>query len=277
MQCYLCISQMEFFIQKSGYNLLRCPSCGLIRTDLGKPYGEFIREFYTTGYFQGDIAKSAYRNYQKDKPYIVKNMRMFLSAIQKRKQRGTLLDVGCAYGFFVELAIQHGFDAYGIDPSADAIEKADPKIRNRLTKGTSSEHMHKPAFFDVITMLDVFEHLGDPIGDLKKLRTLLKDDGILLIATGDTGSLAARILKRRWTFYIPPQHTFFFNKKNFTETLKQAGFAPFSFFPNRQVVVFVICVAFGQNNRRKQGRIGSPENSRAVRYRLVASLHPNGG
>jgi hypothetical protein len=42
--------------------------------------------------------------------------------------------------------------------------------------------------------------------------------------------LAARLLKRRWTFYIPPQHLFFFNKKTITETLKRAGFEPIAFF-----------------------------------------------
>ena len=178
----------------------------------------------------GDNGAGAYKNYGKDKPYITANMRSVLSHIRLLKKKGTLLDVGSAYGYFVELALHNGFDAYGLDPSSHAVSKAPREVRNRIQEHPVSEASYKKKSCDVISMLDVFEHLGNPISDLKKLRSFLKDDGIIVIATGDTGSLAARLLKRRWTFYIPPQHLFFFNKKTITETLQRAGFTPVTFF-----------------------------------------------
>ena len=62
----------------------------------------------------------------------------------------------------------------------------------------------RPKTYDIVTMLDVFEHLSDPGADLETVHTILKDDGIVLIATGDTDSVFAKILGRRWTFIIHP-------------------------------------------------------------------------
>jgi len=230
MNCYLCQKPLQYFFTKNSYRLYRCPSCGLVETKLGIPYKQFVRKFYDRGYFLGDNGAGAYKNYEKDKPYITANMRSVLSRIRLFKQKGMLLDVGSAYGYFVELTLQNGFDAYGFDPSSHAVSHVLKEVRNRIYQHSVSEASYKKQSFDVISMLDVFEHLSDPISDLKKLRSFLKDDGIIVIATGDTGSLAARFLKRRWTFYIPPQHLFFFNKKTITETLQRAGFVPLSFF-----------------------------------------------
>ncbi len=230
MLCYFCKAPTQFFIRKNGYNLYRCPQCTLIQTDLGKPYDRFIKEFYTGGYFTGDDGAGAYKNYQKDKANIVKNMESVLMQIKKLKPNGKLLDIGCAYGYFVELAVRNGFDACGCDPSTYAVSHASPAIQKRIRHGTLSDISYKRQSFDAISMLDVFEHLADPVGNLKKVKTLLKDDGIVLIATGNTDSLAAKILKRRWTFYIPPQHLFFFNTKTISDILSASGFVPVMFF-----------------------------------------------
>jgi SAM-dependent methyltransferase len=222
---------MSVFLNKNGYTIYRCVACGLRRTDLKKPYELFVAENYTKGFFTGDPAKSAFSNYKDDKRLIVKNMRQFLSRIMKYKSKGALLDVGCALGYFVELARQCGFDAYGLDPSSYAVKEARQLVGNpRITEGTISSVAYPDKSFDVITLFDVFEHLDDPGGDIEKLSKFLKDDGIIVIATGDIGSVMAKVLKRRWTFYIPPQHLFFFNKTTLTTLLGAHGLVPVEWF-----------------------------------------------
>ncbi len=215
---------METFLRKNGYTIYRCVECGLGRTDLRKNYGKFVTENYDKGYFTGDPARSAYVNYKEDKPYIVANMRQFLRRVKKYKPAGKLLDVGCALGFFVELALKHGYDAYGCDPSDYAVREAKRLVGStRIKKGAVHDVEYGEKSFDVITLFDVFEHLGDPSSDIEKLSRFLKDDGIMVVATGNTDSLMAKIFKRRWTFYIPPQHLFFFNKKTFTVLFRKHG------------------------------------------------------
>lgn len=227
MQCILCHRPLEQYLHKNDYWIYRCPACGLGETDLKKNYTAFVKEFYSKGYYEGDPTRSAYADYELDKPLIVRNMRKFLSFIADHKPSRKLLDVGCAFGYVVELARARGYEAYGFDPSSFAAKKAGTLVgAERIQEGTIQEVSYPKGTFDVITMFDVFEHLQDPIADMKKLRTLLKPDGIMIIATGDTQSIAARVMKRRWTFFIPPQHIFFFNKRNVVTLLRLAGLKP---------------------------------------------------
>lgn len=228
MRCILCRIPLTKYLYKNGFWIYRCPTCHLGETDLKRDYTKFVKEFYSQGYYEGDPTRSAYADYEYDKPLIVKNMRKFLSFIQKKKPGGRLLDVGCAFGFVVELAVAKGFDAHGFDPSAFAAKKAGELVgTNRIKEGTIQEVSYPKASFDVITMFDVFEHLQEPLADMRKLSSFLKPDGIIIIATGDTKSVAARFMKRRWTFFIPPQHIFFFNRKNVATLLNKAGLKPY--------------------------------------------------
>ncbi len=231
MKCYLCKSETNLFIHKNGYAIYKCVSCGLARTDLKQKYSDFVEKHYNKGYFTGDPTRSAYINYKDDKQFILKNMHQFMSRVKAHKPKGKLLDVGCALGFFVELAKDTGYDAYGFDPSSYAVDEAKKLVgASRIKRGTISSVKYPKKSFDVITMFDVFEHLSDPGSDMQKLSTLLKDDGVMVIATGDTNSLLAKTLKRRWTFYIPPQHLFFFNKSLMTELLAKYKLKPIEWF-----------------------------------------------
>lgn len=218
-------------MKKNGYDIYRCPACGLGETKLTVPYKRFVEEFYSKGYFTGTASHGAYSNYAKDKPYITRTMRKFLSAIRSvRPSPARLLDIGCAYGYFVEMALAAGYDAYGIDASAHAAARAKMRLNGRIHHGMVTTASLPHTHFDLITMLDVVEHLGDPLKDISKIASLLTNDGLALIATGDTQSKAAKMLNRRWTFYIPPQHLFFFNRENLTALLQQSGLEPVFWF-----------------------------------------------
>lgn len=231
MHCILCHVPLEKYIHKNGFWIYRCPLCHLGQTDLKKNYPAFVKEFYSKGYYEGDPTRSAYVDYELDKPLIVRNMRKFLSFLPKDKSKGKLLDVGCAFGYFVELAIDQGYDAYGFDPSTFASEKAGELVgKKRIQEATIQDAKYTKGSFDIITMFDVFEHLQDPLEDMKKLRSLLKPNGVILMATGDTKSVAAQIMKRRWTFFIPPQHIFFFHRGNVRTLLHKAGLAAMAWY-----------------------------------------------
>jgi len=230
MKCCLCETPMQPFLEKLGYVIYRCPTCGLGQTKLDKDYDTFVRQEYSKGFFTGNPRFMAYSDYKKDKPYILRNLKKFLKRFSKHKPSGRLLDVGCAMGFFVEYALSKGYDAYGFDPSDYAVKESSVNLAGRIQKGTIGSVKYAPKSFDVITLFDVFEHLNYPREDLRKLRTLLKDDGIIVIATGNTNSLMARLLKKKWTFYIPPQHLFFFDTSTLTKILHMEGFEPVGWF-----------------------------------------------
>lgn len=221
---------MYLLFEKNGYEIYRCPLCGIGQTAFDQEYETFVTDFYDKRYFTGDSTRSAYIHYKSDKPYIIENMKKFLRQIQKIKSTGTLLDIGCAMGYFITLARGYGYDAYGVEPSGFAYSEARRILDGRVKHGTLENVQYPRHSFDIVTMFDVFEHLNTPQEDLRKLHTMLKKDGIIVIATGDTDSALAKLLKRRWTFYAPPQHLFFFNRKNLMTLLRKEHFEPIRWF-----------------------------------------------
>ncbi|MBI3981229.1 class I SAM-dependent methyltransferase [Candidatus Microgenomates bacterium] len=229
--CYLCgkKNNQESFL-KLGHRISLCPNCGLYSLEFEGNYQKFLETYYSKGYFTGGKHYRAYADYLGDKPTILKNMRKYLTVIKKYKKEGMLLDLGCAMGFLLEEAVKWNFDSYGVDISTYALGVAKKNIpKEKLFLGNIEEIEkvlakkvpgHK---FDVITMFDLIEHLENPREALKKTLSFLKDDGLVVIQTGDAGSTWAKIMGKNWHFFAPPQHFYFYNQKTMKMLLEQAG------------------------------------------------------
>ncbi|MFH0749479.1 MAG: class I SAM-dependent methyltransferase [Candidatus Gottesmanbacteria bacterium] len=218
-------------MEKQGYRLYRCPACKLTVTEFTKQYTSFVKQFYSKGYFTGDPRCSAFSGYEKDKLCVTRNLQQVLQRVKKYVPNDAkILDAGCAMGFMVELARLQGYNAYGFDPSSYALSRATSAIKQYLSKATIETASYPKNSFDAITLTDIIEHTQDPVRSMNSLRQFLKCDGYIVIATGDTQSLAAKLLGKHWTFYIPPQHLVFLSKDNLTTMLRAAGFTPVSWF-----------------------------------------------
>ena len=67
---------------------------------------------------------------------------------------------------------------------------------------------------DVIVLLDVIEHLPSPRDTLALCARHLNPGGIIVLTTGDFGSLCARLAGARWRLMTPPQHLWFFTRES---------------------------------------------------------------
>lgn len=225
MKCYLCQNQkIKYLFTKLSFEFFRCLGCGLIFLNPPQNLSSRLASYYEEGYFTGNPSFCAYADYLGDKPIILKNMHHYLSLISPFKKGGRLLDVGCATGIFLEAAQKAGFDPFGIDPSSFAISHLPPKFKDKVKKTTLSKAAFPEKFFDVITMWDIIEHLSQPRQDLGRLFRFLKDDGLLVISTNDTDSFWAKLWGKRWHFFVPPQHLFFYSPKTLKLLLGQTGF-----------------------------------------------------
>jgi SAM-dependent methyltransferase len=108
----------------------------------------------------------------------------------------SLLDFGCNYGHFLQLARREGWAVRGFEPGSSLREAALPDVRSAIAG--SFELAAEEGPYDAITMWDVLEHLDEPALHLDRLRSLLRPDGVLLVRVPDARVFAALRTRLPW-------------------------------------------------------------------------------
>jgi 2-polyprenyl-3-methyl-5-hydroxy-6-metoxy-1,4-benzoquinol methylase len=184
-----------------------------------------LSSYYSEGYFTGDVTLDGYIDYDLDKEVTKKTYLDYLDVIGKyvdKQGQISMFEVGCATGFFMNLARQRGWQTEGIDISEYAIKKAQEKGLTATTAALESYQNAKK--FDVVVMQDLIEHVKDPVDVINRSKNLLAENGLLLFTTPDAGSLWARVWNKHWHAFVPPQHLFYFSAKNLSAILEKNGF-----------------------------------------------------
>lgn len=122
-----------------------------------------------------------------------------MKVVARNQTRGRLLDVGAATGILVKEALRLGYDAQGVEPSRYLQKCAEAREIPVLLGVLPHESLGGP--FDIATLIDVIEHVSDPVGLLREIRQLLVPNGVCIIVTPDVSSVAAKLLGRRWCHY----------------------------------------------------------------------------
>jgi SAM-dependent methyltransferase len=141
---------------------------------------------------------------------------------------GTILDVGCATGFFLE-SLGRNWNRHGVELFRLAVERSRSRPGIVVHEGKLDSVGFARESFDVVCSFDVLEHIPDPMPALCEVRRILKPEGWLLIGTGNSGSLAARLAGSRWTYLCIPEHLSFFNPRSLSRGLVKAGFSSIKF------------------------------------------------
>ena len=131
-------------------------------------------------------------------------------------QNPRILDVGCGTGGNLEMLEKFGA-AEGVDVSDEALEFCKSKGL-KVHKGLAEELPFADASFDVVTALDVVEHLDDDVAGLKEMLRVLKAGGKTLVF----------VPAFMWLWGVQDDvsnHRIRYTKKQITERLERAGFA----------------------------------------------------
>jgi 2-polyprenyl-3-methyl-5-hydroxy-6-metoxy-1,4-benzoquinol methylase len=203
-----------------SYHVVRCPTCGFLYRNPGIQPARLGELYSGPGYgrfLEGKYARKRVRRY-----------RLVLDGFHPVFAKGEgrrLLDFGCGAGIFLEYAHKRGFDCHGVDLSPDGIRRAHERPGGSKTYVGSPLEVPEIATggFDVITLWSVMAHLAEPLDDLKMLRGLLADDGILLILTINANSLLLKAQRDDWGGFTP-NHLKMFAPDTLTRALHLAGF-----------------------------------------------------
>jgi SAM-dependent methyltransferase len=196
--------------------LYRCVRCGFLfrRPDLSE---EALLGLHRN--LPGDLwQNTAKRN----------DFTMARGLVTRRLDSGRVLDIGCYSGDFLA-SLPEGFDRFGVEP----IKAVTPSLRARgiTWLGTSLDSLREgSAYFDVVTLFDVFEHLVDPVSMLRKVGRALKPGGFVILSTGNSDALPWRILRRHYWYYYS-EHLSFFNTGCLSVAANRAGLGMSETFP----------------------------------------------
>jgi len=146
-----------------------------------------------------------------------------------------ILDVGCAAGAFPKAASELGFSVVGVEPSAWLAEYGRREYDVDIRQGVLEPGIFPPTSFEIVSMWDVIEHLPNPNGILLTIRDLLQDEGLLIINYPDVGSLASRLLGKRWPFWLSV-HLTYYTRKTIVRQLQRAGFDVLEMRPHWQAL-----------------------------------------
>jgi 2-polyprenyl-3-methyl-5-hydroxy-6-metoxy-1,4-benzoquinol methylase len=208
--------------------IVRCDGCGLGRAQL--PPGFEPRAIYTEDYFQGGRS-DGYADYRGTEPVLRAEFQRTLGQLARAGIRGgRLLEIGCAYGFFLDEA-RASFDAYGVDVAEAAIASCrerglNARVADPEGRWLDAIRTEAGGDFDAVVLLDVIEHLEDPGAAIAQAASVLRPGGVVLITTGDWASPVARVMGRHWRLMTPPQHLYYFSAENLARLVARHGFEP---------------------------------------------------
>jgi SAM-dependent methyltransferase len=213
-------TDQAFRFRVNGSDIFQCRDCGLgsAETSAFDPAA-----YYTEDYFSGRRA-DGYSDYLGAEPVLRREFARSVDFIRRYRDRGKLLELGCAYGFFLMEAARY-FDVAGIELSAEAVVHGRRAGLNVLQGMADAAGLHRIGQVDIIVLFDVIEHLPQPRETVALCCQHLNPGGIIVITTGDFGSTAARLAGARWRLMTPPQHLWFFTQESMRRLSTGLGLA----------------------------------------------------
>jgi 2-polyprenyl-3-methyl-5-hydroxy-6-metoxy-1,4-benzoquinol methylase len=203
---------------KNGASHVKCQACGMVFvTPVLKE--SFLIEFYQNNNSWLNVLGNQYQRELDKKKY-----KYVLNLIKGhvKSSKINILDVGCAYGLFLDVAMQNGWNVFGVEINKDAIREL---AKNNICYWDSIEGViSSQKKFEAVTMWDIFEHLYHPGKILELLAKVLRKGGLLFMNLPNILSLSSRILQEKSSTFDGRCHINFFSDKTITMLLKKHKF-----------------------------------------------------
>jgi SAM-dependent methyltransferase len=232
MNCRICATETDPFLRISTADLdepfldatlrarlpelelRRCAQCGCLWAADQRQDDRVLSEAYervVDGYFDSQQNDPRYLSFYKQLEEFVK----------PHASGRTILDVGCGDGVFLS-CMSNDWSKQGLEPSASGASLARRKNLEVAHATLDTAPMHYEA--DVVSALDVIEHVIDPHHFVESFKRHLRPRGVVLLLTGDADSYPAKIAGPRWSYLRWCGHISVFSQSGLRKLLESHGF-----------------------------------------------------
>jgi 2-polyprenyl-3-methyl-5-hydroxy-6-metoxy-1,4-benzoquinol methylase len=230
--CHICDSNRILHVETlNGMEIWKCISCNFI----------FLNSFEIgTGFdYSEDAVANWLRDMQNEKvintnsqpnvELLLEKYREVMMPLEKTKQSGRVLDLGCGGGLLTYLLMEKGYDVTGIEPSSDFADFA----HNVLGLNVINEslfHYRPEVKFNTVILNSVIEHLTNPELALTLIRKhYLKKNGQLIVTAPNIESLEFLQYGKDWSI-LNLDHYWYFSESSIRNLLIKTQFKNINFY-----------------------------------------------
>ena len=199
--CLICHDSIKNLDKYQNNHLSKCSNCGFVFSHKIPTQEELGR------YYQNDYDRTRYFS-----PITKKRYNELLDQLEEYRSSNRILDLGCGYGSFLEVAKSRGWEVYGVELAKEAVEVCEGKGIN-MYHGEISDCDFEAETFDVVVSIEVIEHLIDPNTLIDTGKHLLKKGGLFYITTPNFNSYLRYQLRENYDVIDYPNHLAYFTKK----------------------------------------------------------------
>lgn len=202
------------------YEVMRCHACNFHYLSPRLKEAEMLNRYSDDNYFSSeDLGYTSYSDQEKS---LQATFARFLRKLHKKGLTGgSLLEVGCGYGYLLEEATPFFDKRTGVEFSQSAAERA-KQVADQVYCG-DIDQLHPDERYNCIILTHVLEHIYRPKEFLKKLISHLMPGGSLVVAVPDMGSFWRLAMQRRWPSFKIPEHILFFNRRSLFQIMTETG------------------------------------------------------
>jgi SAM-dependent methyltransferase len=179
----------------NGWELVRCSRCSTLFTSALPVTAEETKD-YAAYYHEGNLELP---------DFIERRLEEIAGEFEPYRRNGRWLDIGCGAGGLMRAASRRGWTAVGTEVAPQAAEAVRAQ-GFEVHLGALEEASLEEESFDVVSLVEVLEHVPDPAGLLEGAAQLIRRGGVVYVTTPNGRGISARLLRTRWSAVVPPEH-----------------------------------------------------------------------
>lgn len=222
--CPLCQSERRetSYGQFGEHKIMRCQDCS-VHYLYPRLTEKAMRRFYENdNYFEGGDSGYSDTSYADQELALSATFKRLIRNLHKLKLTGgSLLEIGCGYGYLLKEAKDYFSLRVGTDFSAQGARLAAANADKVYEGGI--EQIPFTDQFDCVVATHVIEHIYQPLEFVKQLMSRAKSGGTIVLAAPDMGGMLRKVMGHRWASFKIPEHVIYFDAATLASLMREAG------------------------------------------------------